>query len=325
MGIEEKLSIAPMMGRTDRHFRYYMRLITKKTNLYTEMITTSAILKGNKEKLLKFSEFEKPIILQVAGNDPYELKECAKIAEDMGYDGVNLNVGCPSERVQNGYFGACLMANPTLVSRCVSSMLKVVNIPVNVKHRIGIESFDKYDDLKNFVNVVSQGGCRHFIIHARIALLKGLSAQDNRRVPPLRYEDVYLLKKEYPDLRIEINGGIEDLNSAMFHVKHVDSAMIGRAAYNNPYLFSRADEFFYGLKAKPLSRQEILTRMIEYVETQVEEGVASHNIIRHTHGLFFGLPVSKRYKKYLSDNMYLYKESAQVLKNFLNSYDCFWS
>ena len=313
------LSIAPMMGKTDRHFRYYMRLITKKTILYTEMISSSAILKGDRNKLLQFSEFEKPVILQIGGSDPNDLKECAKIAEDFGYDGVNLNVGCPSKKVQNGYFGACLMADPGLVSKCVSAMINSISIPVSIKHRIGIDHLDQYSDLKNFIEIVSQCGCKYFIIHARMALLNGLSAQENRTIPPLRYEDVYMIKKEYPALNITINGGIETLDSAMFHVKHVDSVMIGRAAYNNPYLFSKADNLFYGLKIKSLNRVEILEHLINYVDTQVKLGVSSHNIIRHTHGLFFSLAESRRYKRYINENMLFHKNSSLTIKNFLKT------
>ena len=313
------LSIAPMMGRTDRHYRFFMRQITKKTLLYSEMITTQAILRGNKHRLLSFSDIEKPVSLQLGGSNPKQLAECAKIGEEYGYDEINLNVGCPSDRVQHGNFGACLMSNPELVADMLFAMKSKVSIPVTIKHRIGIDNLDRYEDMENFISVVSKSGCSKFIIHARIALLKGLSAQQNRVIPPLRYKDVYKAKKKHPHLNIEINGGIHNLSDVMFHVKHADSVMIGRAAYNNPYLFHLVDSVCFSQKDMNYSRKQVLENLIPYVESQAKKGVPSSNIIRHTHGIFFGQKNSKEYKKYLTNHIFENKDSAIVLKSYVNS------
>ena len=245
------LSIAPMMERTDRHYRYFMRQMTRRTLLYTEMITTAAILHGDREKLLGFSSEEKPLSLQVGGDNPQELAECARIAEDMGYDEINLNVGCPSNRVQNGNFGACLMAQPERVAQAVEAMQKAVDLPVTVKHRIGIDQRDRYEDMAHFVRIVSEVGCRRFTVHARKAWLKGLSPKENRNIPPLRYQDVHRLKQEFPHLFIEINGGITTLEQVQEQLKLVDAVMIGRAAYDNPYLFATVDRDLYGEDVTP--------------------------------------------------------------------------
>ena len=305
------------MGRTDRHYRVFMRQITRLTLLYSEMITTQAILRGDQDKLLAFSEIEKPLSLQLGGNEPKELAECAAIGEKYGYDEINLNVGCPSDRVQKGNFGACLMSSPELVRECLSEMMSRVSIPVTVKHRIGIDGLEKYADLKRFLGIVSQSGCERFIIHARLAILNGLSPQQNRVIPPLRYEDVYQIKKAFPELWIEINGGIGNLEEAMFHVKHLDAAMIGRAAYNNPYLFEKADSLFFGQNDISPSPEEVLENLIPYVESEVKKGVPSSSIIRHTHGIFSGRKNSKAYKRYISERMFQHKESAFVLKSYL--------
>lgn len=266
------LSIAPMMDRTDRHYRYFMRQITRRTLLYTEMVTTAAILHGDQEQLLGFSPEEKPLVLQLGGDNPNHLATCAKIAEDIGYDQVNLNVGCPSDRVQNGNFGACLMAQPELVAKAVEAMQKVVNIPVTIKHRIGIDDQDKYEDMANFVRIVANAGCQHFSVHARKAWLQGLSPKENRTIPPLRYEEVHRLKQEFPQLFIEINGGFKTLTEVKDQLQFVDAVMIGRAAYDHPYLFATADQEIYGEKTPPLTRQEVIEAMYPYLEYWLKKG-----------------------------------------------------
>ena len=295
------LSVAPMMDRTDRHFRYFMRQITRKTLLYTEMITAQAILHGDRNKLLGFDPAEKPLSLQIGGDDPQLLAKCARIAEDMGYDEVNLNVGCPSNRVQSGNFGACLMAQPALVADCVASMQAAVSIPVTVKHRIGIDECDRYEDMATFVTTVATAGCRRFTIHARKAWLQGLSPKDNRNIPPLRYDDVYRLKRDQPDLWIEINGGIKTLPQAHDHLQQVDAVMIGRAAYDTPYVFALADCDIYGATA-PVTRHQVVMAMLPYIARWTEGGTKLHAITRHMLQLFHGQPGSRAWKRYLTDN-----------------------
>jgi tRNA-dihydrouridine synthase A len=310
------LSIAPMMDWTDRHYRFFMRQITKQTLLYTEMITTGAILFGNKPRHLDFSAEELPLVLQLGGDDPKALAECAQIAEQWGYSEINLNVGCPSARVQNGNFGACLMAQPELVAECVYAMKNAVKIPVTVKHRIGIDALDRYEDMTNFVNIVSKAGADRFSVHARKAWLSGLSPKENRTVPPLRYEDVYRLKQEFPELIIEINGGVVTLEQAHQHLNFVDGVMIGRAAYENPFLFATVDSEFYpsGEQAgrdkglKPLAehnvptRREVLEKMLPYIDYWTSQDVYLKHISRHMLGLFAGKPGAKAWKRYLSEN-----------------------
>jgi tRNA-dihydrouridine synthase A len=296
------VSVAPMMRWTDRHYRYFMRQITRCTLLYTEMITSGAVLHGNRERLLGFSVEEKPLALQVGGDDLKELATCANIAADCGYDEINLNVGCPSERVQNGNFGACLMAEPKLVRDCLKAMKDAVDIPVTVKHRIGIDGQESYESLAKFVEVVAESGCDRFIVHSRIAVLDGLSPKDNRTVPPLRYEDVYHLKEDFPHLTIEINGGIKTLEDIAHHLQFVDGVMVGRAAYENPYLFSEVDTRFYNDGNPPKSRRQIIEAMIPYLERWIERDVYPHHIIRHMLNLFAHKPGTKQWKRYLSEN-----------------------
>ena len=312
------LSVAPMMDRTDRHFRYFIRQITNCTLLYTEMITTKAIIYGNRHKLLDFSVEEKPLSLQLGGDDPQELALCAKIAEDWGYDEVNLNVGCPSSRVQNGNFGACLMATPQKVAQCVEQMQKAVKIPVTVKHRIGIDDCDRYEDLYNFVSIVSQGGCERFSVHARKAWLQGLSPKENRNIPPLRYEDVYNLKKDFPHLFIEINGGITQIEQIDQHLNFVDGVMIGRAAYDNPYLFATVDRDIYQKDTTPLTRIEVIEKMYPYIDEWIAKGVKLHSISRHLLQIFAGQPGTKAWKRYISENAHKIGANSQVIKNALH-------
>ncbi len=318
--LQSQISIAPMMGRTDRHYRFFMRQITQSALLYSEMISTQAILRGDQDKLLSFSPIEKPISLQLGGSNPKDLGKCALIGEKYGYDEINLNVGCPSNRVQDGNFGACLMSSPHLVAECLSEMISRVNIPVTIKHRIGIDGLETYEDLANFIKIISQSGCERFIIHARIAILKGLSTQQNRTVPPLRHEEVHQIKRDFPELLIETNGGVQSLTEAMFHVKHLDGVMVGRAAYDNPYLFGEADSIFFEKKDQGFARHEVLERLIPYIEQKIKEGMPSSSVIRHTHGIFFGKVNSKEYKRYITRRMFQHKDSAIVLKDYLKKY-----
>ncbi|MBF2064322.1 MAG: tRNA dihydrouridine(20/20a) synthase DusA [Calothrix sp. C42_A2020_038] len=295
------LSVAPMMDRTDRHFRYFMRQITKKTLLYTEMVTSAAILHGDQERLLGFSPEEKPLVLQVGGDDPKQLAQCARIASDMGYDEINLNVGCPSSRVQDGNFGACLMTQPDKVANCVAAMIAAVNLPISVKHRIGIDDIDSYDDMANFVSIISKAGCRVFNVHARKAWLKGLSPKENRDIPPLRYSDVHRLKAEFPHLFIEINGGFLTLEQVHEQLQFVDAVMIGRAAYDNPYMFAFADSQIYGENIKAPTRYQVVEAMYPYIDEWVAKGLKLNKITRHMLQLFAGQPGSRAWKQHLTE------------------------
>lgn len=313
------LSVAPMMDRTDRHFRYFMRQITHRTLLYTEMVTTGAILHGDRTRLLGFSPAEKPLALQVGGDNPKVLAVCAQIAEEMGYDEINLNVGCPSDRVQNGNFGACLMAQPERVADCVAAMRGAVQIPVTVKHRIGIDDRDAYEDMVAFVRIVAAAGCDRFSVHARKAWLQGLSPKENRDIPPLRYEDVYRLKQEFPQLFIEINGGIQTLEQVRSHLHHVDAVMIGRAAYDNPYLFATVDQDIYGEDKRSLTRQEIAKAMLPYIERWVSQGGKLHTITRHMLQLFAGEPGTRAWKRYLTEQSSVLGAGAEVIQAALQN------
>ena len=311
------LSVAPMMDRTDRHFRYLMRKITRYTLLYTEMITTQAIVHGDRGKLLDFSPEEKPLVLQLGGDNPQELAECAQIAQDWGYDEVNLNIGCPSPRVQNGNFGACLMIQPNLVAKAVTKMQQSVSIPVTVKHRIGVDDRDRYEDMAEFVRIVAEAGCQRFSVHARKAWLQGLSPKENRNIPPLRYEDVYRLKQDFPSLFIEINGGITTLEQIKHHLNYVDGVMIGRAAYDNPYLFATVDRDIYNQKIEPLTRHQIVEAMFPYIDYWVGKGVKLHSISRHMLQLFAGQPGTKAWKRHISENAHLDSADSLVISSAL--------
>ncbi|NET30962.1 MAG: tRNA dihydrouridine(20/20a) synthase DusA [Cyanothece sp. SIO1E1] len=307
------LSIAPMMDRTDRHYRYFMRQITRHTLLYTEMITSAAILHGDRQHLLGFSLAEKPLALQVGGDTPKDLAECARIAEGMGYDEINLNVGCPSSRVQEGHFGACLMARPQQVADCVATMRQATNLPVTVKHRIGIDQCDRYEDMANFVQIVSEAGCQHFTVHARKAWLQGLSPKENRDIPPLRYKDVHRLRREFPHLFIEINGGILTLEQVQAQLQFVDAVMIGRAAYDNPYLLAMADSAIYGQQTTPPSRHEIVAAMFTYIDSWVGKGLKLNKITRHMLQLFSGQPGSRVWKRHLTENSCRFDVGSKVV------------
>ncbi|PIE15889.1 MAG: tRNA dihydrouridine(20/20a) synthase DusA [Proteobacteria bacterium] len=301
-GVVRPLSVAPMMARTDRHFRVFMRQLSREVLLYTEMVTTGAIIHGDRDQLLGYSEIEHPIALQLGGNDPKALAECARIAEGWGYDEVNLNVGCPSDRVQSGDFGACLMAHPERVAESVAAMREAVAIPVTVKHRIGIDHIDRYEDMRRFVDRVAAAGSDRFTVHARKAWLQGLSPKDNRTIPPLRYEDVHRLKRERPQLVIEINGGIRSLDTTLAQLRHVDAVMIGRAAFEDPYALADADRRVFGVDRDAPSRHDVVRGMLPYVAEWTARGERVHRISRHLLTLFAGRPGSRAWKRHLSEN-----------------------
>jgi len=306
--ISRTLSVAPMMGWTDRHARYFLRLISRHTLLYTEMVNTGAMLNnkqtiGDQRRFLAFHEMEHPLALQLGGSDPAALAECAMMAEDAGFDEVNLNVGCPSDRVKSGHFGACLMAEPDLVADCVTAMKAKVSIPVTVKCRIGIDEMEGYQPLLRFVEKVQQGGCDAFIVHARKAWLQGVSPKQNREIPPLMYEYVHRLKQEKPSLTIIINGGIKDMAVIQDQLKHVDGVMIGREAYYNPYLLAAVDRELYGDTQAPVkTRQQIVEELYDYIDEQLASGVALHAITRHILGLYQGCNGAKAWRRHLSEN-----------------------
>lgn len=292
-----RISVAPMMDWTTKDYRFFARLFNPNIVLYTEMVTTGAIIYGGANRHLDFNKQEHPIVLQLGGSNPQELATCTKMAQDWGYDEVNLNVGCPSDRVQNNKIGACLMAEPNLVADCVYNMQKAVSIPVTVKHRIGIDDMQSYEEMLHFVDTVAATGCTHFIVHARIAILQGLSPKENREVPPLRYEDVYRLKQERPHLTIEINGGIKSFDETQQHLQHVDGVMIGREAYHNPYLLAELGQL-WNLEAP--NRFEIMQQMMPYIHQRVAEGAPLSIITRHILGLFQNLPGARKWRQALS-------------------------
>jgi len=295
-------SVAPMMDCTDRHARYFMRLITKHALLYTEMVTTGALMHGDRDYLLGFDTYEHPVALQLGGSDPDDLALCARIGEDWGYDEINLNVGCPSDRVQSGRFGACLMAEPELVAACVNNMSQSVSLPVTVKTRIGIDEEDSYEALCRFVEIVAAGGCEIFIFHARKAWLQGLSPKENREIPPLKYSTVYQIKRDFPMLHVTINGGVKDLDAVEDHLQYVDGVMVGREAYSNPYFMAEVDRRIFGCIDKCLTRHEILRAYLPYVENQLANGCRLNAMTRHLVGLFQGVPGARAWRRYLSEN-----------------------
>ncbi|MEW7980430.1 MAG: tRNA dihydrouridine(20/20a) synthase DusA [Candidatus Sedimenticola endophacoides] len=300
--IDRKLSIAPMLDWTDRHCRFFLRLITRHTLLYTEMVTTGALLHGDRARFLDFDPAEHPLALQLGGSEPVELAACARLGQAWGYDEINLNVGCPSDKVQSGRFGACLMATPALVADCVAAMRDAVGIEVTVKHRIGIDDRDSYGELCDFVGRVAQAGTRTFIVHARKAWLTGLSPKENRHIPPLRYETVHQLKRDFPSLEIIINGGITSLEQARSQLPVVDGVMIGRAAYHDPRLLAGADREFFGDDQGGTNRHQIIERLIPYVERELASGTPLGRITRHILGLFQGQPGARAWRRHISEH-----------------------
>ena len=305
-----------MMDCTDRHDRYFLRLISKNVMLYTEMVVTKAVLRGDKHKLLKFNNLEKPLALQVGGSDKKELAEVAKIAEDYGYDEVNINLGCPSKKVQKNSFGACLMKEPDLVSECLAEMKNSCNIPVTAKTRIGFDDTEEFDYLNMFINKMKSSGCNTIILHARKAILKGLTPKQNLNIPKLNYQMVYDVKKSNPDLEIIINGGITDTDQIQKHLNFCDGVMIGRAIYQNPYFLKDIENVIFK-NSNISSREEIVKQILKYLEEEIKLGTKVNQVMRHTVGLYFGQPGSKEWKKYLSDNMMARDSDFQKSKHIM--------
>ena len=305
-----------MMDCTDRHDRYFLRLISKNTMLYSEMVATKSAIHGNRKKILAFREQEKPLALQVGGSDKKDLAEVSKIAEDMGYDEINLNLGCPSKKVQKNSFGACLMKDPDLVSECISHMVKSCKIPVTAKTRIGFDNVEEFDYLNNFVNKIQSSGCKTIILHARKAILKGLTPKQNLNIPKLNYEMVYKIKNENPGLEIIINGGITNIEDIKLHLLKCDGVMIGRAIYQNPYFLTDIEKEIFNTKEIP-TREEIVKQLLEYLEEEVKLGTKVNHIMRHTVGLYHGQPGSKDWKRYLSDNMMARDSDFQKAKHIM--------
>lgn len=312
-----RFSVAPMLDWTDRHCRYFHRLLTQESLLYTEMVTTGAIIHG-KGDFLEYNQEEHPVVLQLGGSNPVDLAICAKLAQERGYDEINLNVGCPSDRVQNGRFGACLMAEPDLVAECVRAMKEVVDIPITVKTRIGIDEQDSYEFLTTFISKVHElGGCNDFTIHARKAWLSGLSPKENREIPPLDYDRAYLLKRDFPHLNIGLNGGIKSLSDCLTHLAHLDGVMIGREAYQSPYLLAEVDQIIFG-KARPVKkRSQIVHEMYPYIERQLSNGAYLGHITRHMLGLFQNMPGARQWRRYISENAHKKGAGIEVVETAL--------
>ncbi len=313
MNFSHLFCVAPMMDWTDRHCRFFHRLLSTRARLYTEMVTADAILHGKRDRLLAFSAEEHPVALQLGGSDPAKLAEAAAIGQDCGYDEINLNVGCPSDRVQEGRFGACLMAEPDLVARCVEAIRARVSVPVTVKCRIGIDDQDSETALDGFIRSVADAGCGTFIIHARKAWLQGLSPKENREIPPLDYERVYRVKVARPQLTIILNGGIGSVDEAEAHLTHVDGVALGRAAYQNPYLLAEVDGRLFGGTLAPASRRDVMEALVPYAERHLEAGGRLNNIARHILGLYHGRPRARQFRRYLAENAPAAYATAQVL------------
>jgi len=290
-----------MLDWTDRYCRYFLRLISQHSLLYTEMITTGAILHGDTDYHLAFDEAEHPLALQLGGSDPAALAACAKIAAQYGYDEINLNCGCPSDRVQKGRFGACLMKEPGLVAQCISAMKEAVELPVTLKHRIGVDNQTSHAELEDFVGINQEAGCDAFIVHARNALLQGLSPKDNRNIPPLIYDSVYQLKHRFPESEFIINGGIDSIGQIQNHLAHVDGVMLGREAYHNPYLLAEVDSLFYGQTEQVSTRLEILEHFLPFAEQALAKGARLNHLSRHILGLFHGQPGARKFRRLISE------------------------
>lgn len=309
-----RFCVAPMLDLTDRHCRYFHRLLSKKARLYTEMVTTGALIHGDQARHLDFSEAEHPVALQLGGSDPKELAICAKLGEDWGYDEINLNCGCPSERVQKGSFGACLMKEPDLVADCIKAMQDAVSLPITVKHRIGIDADESYETVHNFVEKLYPVGVRVFIVHTRNAWLKGLSPKENREVPPLRREIAYRLKEDFPEAIIVINGAIKDLSEAEPLLQKADGVMIGRAAYYTPWILTDVDSRLYGSTEEPVTRQKVIDQMEEYVRSSKLEPIALRAACRHMHGLMTGLAGAKTWRRLLSQSDVIQEHGPEIFR-----------
>ncbi|MCU7918692.1 MAG: tRNA dihydrouridine(20/20a) synthase DusA [Candidatus Thiodiazotropha sp. (ex Epidulcina cf. delphinae)] len=308
-----RLAVAPMLDWTDRYCRYFLRLISRHVVLYTEMVTTGAILHGNRARFLDFDPSEHPVALQLGGSDPKELAECAGLGQTWGYDEINLNVGCPSDRVQSGRFGACLMATPQLVSDCVKAMRDRVSVDVTVKHRIGVDEHDSYDELCEFIGTVSEAGCNTFIVHARKAWLQGLSPKENREIPPLSYATVHRLKRDFPQLEVIINGGITSLEQAQRQLEHVDGVMIGREAYHNPWMLAEADRVIFAKTGEAVTRGQVVASLIPFVEKELAAGTPINRITRHILGLFHGQPGARKWRRMLSEQSHRPNATSRLI------------
>jgi len=314
--MKKTVSVAPMMDCTDRHDRFFLRLISKNVMLYSEMVATKSAIHGDRKKILSFSQEEKPLALQVGGSNKKELSEVSKIAEDMGYDEINLNLGCPSKKVQKNMFGACLMKEPDLVSECINEMVNSCNIPVTAKTRIGFDDTESFSYLNKFILKMKSAGCKTFIIHARKAMLKGLSPKQNLNIPKLNYDMVYQIKKANPDLEIIINGGISKIDEIKNHFKICNGVMIGRAVYQNPYFLADIEKKIFNVTKTP-SREEIVDNLLKYLDKEVKLGTRVNHIMRHTVGLYHGQIGSKKWKRYLSDNMMARDSDFQKAKHII--------
>jgi tRNA-dihydrouridine synthase A len=316
--LDRRFSVAPMIDVTDRHYRYLARLLSQHALLFTEMITTGAILNGDQDYLLSYTQQEHPLVLQLGGSNTDELAQCARIGESYGYDEINLNVGCPSDKVQNHMIGACLMAHPKLVTDCMQAMIEAVKIPVTIKHRIGIDDVDDYDVLAGFVEQVSQSGCDTFIVHARNAILKGLSPKQNREVPPLQYDKVYRLKEDFPNLEIIINGGIDNLVDCQQHLTKVDGVMLGRAANHNSVLLTQVDQQLYGCNLAIPQRRQVSLAYFAYMQQQHEKGTSLHHMSGHIMGLFQGIPGARALRRHISEHIHGSGANIQVMYDALD-------
>ena len=314
--MKRTVSVAPMMDCTDRHDRYFLRLISKNVMLYSEMVATKSAIHGDRKKILSFSPEEKPLALQVGGSDKHELAEVSKIAEDMGYDEININLGCPSKKVQKNMFGACLMKEPDLVAECIHAMVNSCKIPVTAKTRIGFDDTEDFDYLNKFILKIKEAGCKTFILHARKAILKGLTPKQNLNIPKLNYEMVYKIKKENPNLEIIINGGISKTQDIKNHLKKCDGVMIGRAIYQNPYFLVDIEKEIFNNEKNP-TREEVAEKLLIYLEKEVKLGTKVNHIMRHTVGLYHGQAGSKKWKRYLSDNMMARDSDFQKAKHIM--------
>ena len=315
--MKKTVSVAPMMDCTDRHDRYFLRLISKNVKLYTEMIVANAIIKGDRDFHLKFNLLEKPLALQIGGSNPKELARATKIAENYGYDEINLNLGCPSKKVQKNKFGACLMKEPNLVGECINEMKNACNLPISVKTRIGFDDYENYEYLKKFISIIKKAGSKTFIIHARRAILDKLTPKQNLSIPPLNYNYVYNIKKDFDDSRIILNGGIDSLDKIKIHLKKVDGVMIGRAAYHSPYFLAEVEKEIFN-NDNILTRTEIMEQMIPYIKEEIKKGTRLNQIMRHTIGLFHSQKGSGYWKRYLSENMCIREADLQKVNHIMD-------
>lgn len=320
LDFNRRLSIAPMLDCTDRHERYFLRLLSKHILLYSEMVTTNALLHTDPDQFLRHQEFEYPAVLQLGGSNPADLAKCSKMVEESGFQEVNLNCGCPSDRVQNGNFGACLMKDKNLVADCFKAMQDAVSIPVSIKCRIGVDEFDSWEFFRDFIGTIANAGCRVFIIHARKAWLKGLSPKENREVPPLNYDTVHRLKAEMPQLNISINGGIKTLDQTLELLQDLDGVMVGREAYENPWFLRDADERIFDdtSAAKPESRKALLEAYLPYVEMESARGTPATILVRHIYGLFNGKPGARKFRQYLGENAPKTNNPAEMIRRAMD-------